>query len=180
MLCAFTTRQEAKSSYPAPRNIGSRIFGRTSRHRTQQRLRAGYHHRNLGKIRGPVQHIRPTEFHCARRGMWLSTSLQAAQSPAARDGHGLHAASTGQDHSADNAKAHERSSGTGDYCLLLWNAEFSASTMPGRYMWPPAIRSVMPDSTTARAAGRATFLYVPSGSREVKLRVSVCSPNRPR
>jgi hypothetical protein len=42
-LCAFTTRQEAKHSYPALRNVGSGIFGRTSQRRTHQSHRAGYH-----------------------------------------------------------------------------------------------------------------------------------------
>ena len=82
--CAFATRQEAKSSCPAPRNTGSGIFGHTSRRRTHQNLHAGYLHHNLGKIGRAVRRSRPTEFRRARRGTTLSTGLQAPQSCAAR------------------------------------------------------------------------------------------------
>ena len=79
----FATRQEAKSSCPAPRNTGSGIFVHTSRRRTHQNLHAGYLHRNLGKIGRAVRRSHPTEFRCARRGTTLSTGLRAPQSCAA-------------------------------------------------------------------------------------------------
>src|SRR6516165_10713800 len=82
-LCAFATRQEAKSSCPAPRNTGNGIFGHTNRRRPHQYLHAGCLHRNLGKIGRAGGRSRPTEFRGARRGTTLSTSLQAPQSLAA-------------------------------------------------------------------------------------------------
>src|SRR5215469_11481955 len=82
-LCAFATKQEAKSSCPAPRKTGSGIFGHTNRRRTHQNPRAGYLHRNLDKIGRAARRGCPTEFRCARCGTTRSTSLQAPQSFAA-------------------------------------------------------------------------------------------------
>src|SRR5215469_2073145 len=177
-LSAFTTKQEAKPSCPARRNIGSGIFGRTSRYRIHQRLRAGYHHRNLGKNGGLVQCKRPTEFYCARRGTRLSTELRAQRSGAASVGdaprcYARHAGVSGRDqldreYSGTTKAGKERSSRPPTRRRYRCINHAKPHVLAAGAIWP-----VLSDISIGRATGTATFLYVCSVSTSGKLPVGI-------